>query len=98
MTPYSAFGGGAGGKWIVRFPGFYDTFPNFLAAKTWLLNEIQWLAEDLDHEQSWAAWDRVRHWDPRPDTLGFCVSAGDPPGEYEIIRYGYEIDWDESRI
>lgn len=77
-------------KWVVRFPGVREVFETWTAAHRYLLTEIQYMALDHDSEANWKAWERVRYWSLTPGTYEYRINAGDPPGEYLIVRIDYE--------
>lgn len=60
-------------------------FTTWLTAKEFLLNELWWLAEDLDHEPTFEAWSEALLWEDDGD-FPKMVKAGHPSALYSIVR------------
>lgn len=69
----------------VRWDNFSHIFTFFHEAREFLLNELWWLAEDLDSEKTFAAWSEVLSWE-YDMLLPLSVEAGEPPALYSIVR------------
>jgi hypothetical protein len=78
-------------QWVVIIPRVREVFETYGEALTFLLGELQWMAQDCDSEEIWSAWESARHWKPPSNPRDILtVTVGDPPGEYALKRVGYE--------
>ena len=60
-------------------------FEDFEAAKGWLLDQLWWLAEDNQHEQTFEAWAEVATWSESKGSP-MAIAVGDPIGMYRLER------------
>jgi hypothetical protein len=82
---------GYGSRWVLKFPGFREIYPDWTTAHVAILRELQWLAMDTSSEEVWETWEAVRKWSPNGEThVWEALNVGDPPGTYTLIRYGHE--------
>lgn len=70
-------------SWTIEWDDHKCTFTGFTAARSWLLEELMWLAEDLDDDLTWDAWLKVSKWE-HIDGQKYYVTAGNPPSRYTM--------------
>lgn len=75
--------------WIVSWDTEKHEFPTWSAAREFLLQELEWLAYDLNSERTWTAWEAVIGWEMKYNQFTYSIPAGEPSGTYEITRKGY---------